>query len=145
MKNKVAKSLNEVLAKSYGLYLKTQNYHWNIEGSNFYALHLMLEEQYKDHAEAIDVIAERVRALGEKTEANFTYFDKKDGISEPDKNKNAKDMLLDLVKSHEVVIKAFEDLSNLAADEGDKSTEDLAIGRISEHQKQKWMLKSSAK
>lgn len=135
--------LNMVLSETYALYLKTQNYHWNVTGPNFYSLHNMFEEQYKELAEAIDDIAERIRALGEKVEASFLYFDQNKSIKDGIPSNSSESMLEDLVRSQEVVIEKLIELSNIASQCDDKASEDMAIQRLQVHEKQKWMLSSS--
>src|SRR5690606_2191184 len=81
-RKEVCKSLSRLLADSYLLYLKTQNYHWNVTGKLFQPLHVLFEEQYKDLAEAIDTIAERIRALGEFAPGSFSAFVKLTSIKE---------------------------------------------------------------
>ena len=139
----VINHLNIVLLETYALYLKTQNYHWNVTGPNFYSLHNMFEEQYKELAEAIDDIAERIRALGEKVEASFLHFDKNKSIKDGNSANSSESMLKDLVQSQKVVIEKLVELSNVASQYGDKTSEDMAIQRLHAHEKQKWMLSSS--
>lgn len=79
-------ALQAVLADSYSLYLKTQNYHWNVEGQHFRSLHLMFEEQYNDLFAANDEIAERIRALGEKVDGSYEGFAKRTKITPPNKD-----------------------------------------------------------
>lgn len=139
----VINHLNVVLLETYALYLKTQNYHWNVTGPNFYSLHNMLEVQYKELAEAIDDIAERIRALGEKVEASFLYFDQNKSINDGIPSNSSESMLKDLVQSQEVVIEKLVELLNVASEHGDKASEDMATQRLNAHEKQKWMLSSS--
>lgn len=139
----VVNHLNIVLVETYTLYLKTQNYHWNVTGSNFYSLHSMFEEQYKELAEAIDEIAERIRALGERVEASFSHFDQKKSSKDASSSNSSESMLKDLVQSQEIVIRKLVELSDIASDQGDKASEDMAVQRLHAHEKQKWMLSSS--
>lgn len=141
---KIAEKMNIVLANSYALYLKTQNYHWNVKGPNFYSLHLLLENQYEEQAEAVDDIAERIRSLGHKVEASFAYFNKNSTLEEPSRELSAHEMLQDLIEGHLHVIGSFRELSDLAIENEDKAIEDFSIGRILAHEKQRWMLMSSA-
>ena len=139
----VINHLNIVLLETYALYLKTQNYHWNVTGPNFHSLHNMFEEQYKELAEAIDDIAERIRALGEKVEASFLHFAQNKSIKDGNSSNPSETMLKDLVQSQEVVIEKLVKLSHVASQQGDKASEDMAIQRLHAHEKQKWMLSSS--
>lgn len=139
----VSEQLQRLLADSYALYLKTQNFHWNVTGSDFFALHLMFEKQYEELAEALDEIAERMRALGVFVEASFSAFQRLTKISEESKVLPAKEMLHHLVQSHEAVICHLRALANTAENELDQATVDLAARRLGAHEKAAWMLRSS--
>ncbi|MCD8500004.1 MAG: DNA starvation/stationary phase protection protein [Gammaproteobacteria bacterium] len=136
-------SLQQVFSDTYALYLKTQNYHWNVTGLHFKSLHDMFEEQYDSLAEAIDELAERIRALGEKTKASFTYFRDMTKITEPDQQADAEAMLHDLLNSHEQLISSLEQAKKISGDQDDSVTEDMMIARLSAHQKVVWMLRAS--
>ncbi|MDE1153408.1 MAG: DNA starvation/stationary phase protection protein [Micavibrio sp.] len=138
----VVDALSKTLADTYTLYLKTQNYHWNVTGPGFHGLHIMFEEQYKDLAAASDEIAERIRALGEKAPASFTAFAKLAKIKEENGNPDYKKMLANLVKDNETAVDTFEALIKTAQDEEDEGSADLAIRRLQVHQKNHWMLKA---
>lgn len=96
-------SLEKVLANSYALYLKTQNYHWNVVGANFKSLHELFNEQYNDLAAAIDEIAERIRALGVKVDGTFENFSKLSKIKSGDKNAKNEMMIRDLISGNETI------------------------------------------
>ncbi|WP_253308368.1 Dps family protein [Rickettsia endosymbiont of Orchestes rusci] len=136
------KALEVILADSYALYLKTQNYHWNVEGPEFRSLHLLFEGQYEELAEAIDELAERIRTLGAKV-VSLSNFIKLAAIVEPNLNSNSTDMLKDLVKDQEVIISSLYKGLKIAQQEEDEGTADMIIGRIKVHEKNKWMLSSS--
>src|SRR5579863_2995432 len=99
----LSEGLSRVLADTYTIYLKTQNFHWNVRGPEFYALHLLFEKHYQEMAEAVDEIAERIRALGFYVEASFSTFSRLTGIKEEEKVLLAKDMIISLVKGHETL------------------------------------------
>ena len=144
MKNhKTLVALEEVLANTYMLLLKTQNYHWNVVGANFKSLHELFEVQYNDLFAAADEIAERTRALGSKVDATVENFSKISKIKSGDKNADASHMISDLVSSNDVVVKALEAGIKTAQAEGDEGTADLFIGRLKAHEKAIWMLQSS--
>ena len=136
-------SLHVVLADTYALYLKTQNYHWNIEGRHFKALHGLFEEQYDALAEAVDEIAERIRALGEKIDANFGAFAKRKTISDAKASFDENEMVNDLYHSHQAVVKSLKAAMHAADDADDAFTVDLCVARTGEHEKMAWMLRSS--
>jgi starvation-inducible DNA-binding protein len=141
-RDKMAEGLQELLADSYALYLKTQNFHWNVTGSDFFALHIMFEKQYTEMSEAIDEIAERVRALGFFVDGSFTGFKKLTGIPEERRTPNAKEMLEKLVEGHEMLIRKTRTLATQAEKVKDQATVDLAARRLGTHEKFAWMLRS---
>jgi starvation-inducible DNA-binding protein len=142
--NKVAKSLNLVLADSYALMAQTHFCHWNVEGPGFFALHNAFEEQYTELFTAIDEIAERVRALGKGhyAEGGLANLAKLSGIEELSLPADDKAMVTALVKANEKLVKDAAKTRDLAGDAGDSETEDLMIGRITVHEKTLWMLRS---
>ncbi len=143
IKEDIIENLKLVLANSYALYLKTQNYHWNVTGPNFIGMHKLFEAQYKDLAEAIDEIAERIRALDIKVTSTFGSFDLLTQIPDSDENAPLNKMLDELMQDNLTVIDSLNKLATLAGDSDDKATEDMAIERIAIHEKNVWMLKSS--
>lgn len=138
----VAKHLAQLLADSYVLFLKTQNYHWNVTGPSFGTLHLMFETQYQDLFAAIDEVAERLRALDVAAPGSFAAFAKLTDIKEETASPNATQMIRNLVKDHEIIMKTAQGLIDAADDADDDATEDLAIKRMQIHQKHHWMLKA---
>ncbi len=138
----VAESLARVLADTYAVYLKTQNFHWNLVGAQFYSLHILFETQYKELAEAIDEIAERVRALGFFVDATFAGFQKLSSLSEIDKTLTIEQMLHHLLEGHELIVRALRQLSSLAEKHNDPATVDLMGRRLNVHEKFAWMLRS---
>jgi len=138
----VVKALEQILADSYALYFKTQNYHWNVEGAEFRSLHLLFEGQYEDLAESLDELAERIRTLGAKVPALSSLI-KLASISEPNPNAKAKEMLESLTEDENIIIDTLYKGLKIAQAEGDEGTADMIIGRIKVHEKSRWMLKSS--
>ncbi|MBU6339531.1 MAG: DNA starvation/stationary phase protection protein [Rickettsiales bacterium] len=144
MKNhKTLENLEKTLATSYALALKTQNYHWNVVGGNFKSLHELFGAQYEELFDAIDEIAERIRALGSKVDGSFENFSKVSMIKSGNKNYDSNEMLKDLVVSHEDLIDFMKKSIKIAQDEGDEATADMFIGRVEAHDKAAWMLRSS--
>jgi starvation-inducible DNA-binding protein len=139
----MAEGLLRLLADTYAVYLKTQNFHWNLTGQNFFALHLLFEKQYQELADATDEIAERVRALGFFVDASFSAFKKMSSITEETRVLTAKEMLEHLVKAHESVIRLARHLSEEAEKEKDCGTIDMLGRRLNIHEKMAWMLRSS--
>ena len=140
--SKIADELTHILADTYTLYLKTQNFHWNVTGPNFHSLHLMFEEQYKELAEAIDLIAERIRALKANTPASFSNFLKLTSLKEENGVPATKDMLKQLTKDHETIVNQLYNSLSKAQKAQDEGTMDLCIERIRAHEKTAWMLHS---
>lgn len=138
----LCKGLSKFLADSYLLYLKTQNYHWNVTGKMFQALHTLFEEQYKDLAEAVDEIAERIRALGEYAPGSFASFSKISSIKEESTVPTAEEMIQNLVVGHEAVVSTGRELMSLTDEYEDDVTADLLTQRMQVHEKAAWMLRS---
>lgn len=144
MSNKpVTESLKKALADTYTLYLKTQNYHWNVEGRHFHSLHLMFEGQYTELAAAVDEVAERIRALGEKAPGSYGEFSKLASIKEGNSSLDENQMVKDLYTSHQQIVSTLKKALSAAQKAEDEPTADLLIGRIQVHEKTAWMLKSS--
>ncbi len=138
----IAESLSRLLADSYTLYLKTHNFHWNVTGPMFQTLHLMFEQQYMELATAVDLIAERIRALGVFAPATYAQFAKLSTIKEPNGVPASSEMIKELVEGHEAVIRTAR--SSFAAIEGahDEVSADLLTQRMQLHEKTAWMLRS---
>lgn len=138
----VVEALSHLLADNYTLYLKTQNYHWNVTGPHFQQLHLLFQAQYEELAAANDEIAERIRALGAKAPGGFSAFAKLAKVREETGEPSWKDMLKNLADDQDKICESANAALKLAQDVGDEPTVDLMIGRLTVHQKNKWMLQS---
>ena len=144
MANKpVIEGLKNVLADNYALYLKTQNYHWNVEGPNFQGLHLLFEEQYTDLAGAIDTVAELIRGLGEKAPGTFDTYIKRTSIKSGNENASAQQMIQDLLESQTLIQKTLQQCLEIAQKAGDEVVAGFMIERLTFHRKASWILKSS--
>lgn len=139
---KVADELTHFLADTYALYLKTQNFHWNVKGADFYSLHKMFEEQYQELALAVDEIAERIRSLGSYTPASFSQFAQLTSIQEEKNEVSAKEMVQKLLKDHEIMSQNAIEMIPKVQKVHDEGTADLLIQRSKAHDKVAWMLKS---
>ncbi len=145
-KNTVANALAKVLADTFALSLKTQNYHWNVEAPNFKDLHLFFDELYNELAGATDKIAELIRALGEKTPATLEAYSKMTKIKPGNENASASQMLQDLAQDNDHTIQqSLLAALSIAQQEKDEVTANFLIERLTVHQKAAWMLKSSLK
>lgn len=139
---KVAEGLAHLLADSYTLYLKTHKFHWNVTGPMFQTLHLMFETQYTELSTAVDLIAERIRALGSFAPGSYAEFSKLSSIKEADGVPKAEDMIRQLVEGQEAVVRTARKIFPLAEKAGDEATADLLTQRIQLHEKTAWMLRS---
>ncbi len=139
---KMSAGLSLLLADSYILYLKTHNYHWNVTGINFLALHQLFMKQYTELALAVDLIAERIRALGFPAPATFIEYSELSSIKEETGVKTDLRMISSLNKSHEAIIRTIRYLLTIASSIKDHSTVDLLTQRLIIHEKSAWMLRS---
>ena len=135
--------LEKNLAETYMQYINTQKCHWNVEGPRFHSLHLMFEEQYQILAEYVDVIAERIRALGAYAPGSFNEFmDLSDIDQIKEKKIDADHMIECLLKGYETLVSNLNKTADSAAKDGDRGTEDLLTGHMEVHRKNMWMLRS---
>jgi starvation-inducible DNA-binding protein len=142
-KQVLTKELYRVFADSYAVYLKTQNYHWNVTGPSFSSLHGLFEEQYSELADALDTLAERLRTFDIRVKAGFKSLGDATSIIEGAEEASATEMLKDLIASLEVLLQTIRTAQKAAQEAGDTATEDLLVSRTIEHEKALWMLKSS--
>lgn len=141
-RKKIASGLSKLLADSYILYLKTHNYHWNVEGPMFNTLHQMFMVQYTELWNALDLIAERIRALGEYAPGSYSQYSKLTSLKESDNIPNAEGMIKDLLEGHELVARTSRGVFESAEEGNDEATLDLLTQRIQLHEKTAWMLRS---
>jgi len=138
----IAEGLSRLLADSYTLYLKTHNYHWNVTGPMFNTLHLMFEQQYTELAMAVDLIAERIRALGFPAPGSYQAYAALTSIEEETGTPNAEEMIRQLVKGQEAVVRTARAVFPTAEAANDEPTADLLTQRMQIHEKNAWMLRS---
>jgi starvation-inducible DNA-binding protein len=139
---KIAQGLSRLLADTYTLYLKTHNFHWNVTGPMFQTLHLMFEQQYNELALAVDLIAERIRALGFPAPGTYAEFSKLSSIRETKGVPSAEAMIRDLVAGQEAVVKTARSVFPLLEKVNDEPSADLLTQRMQVHEKTAWMLRS---
>lgn len=135
--------LKVILADTYALYLKTQNYHWHVKGPQFKTLHELFEMQYKQLALAVDEIGERILTAGDNAPATFREFEKLKSIKDGNSDLNANAMITELAEDHGKLIEALNAALRLAQDNRDEATAVLMGDRIVEHEKTQWMLNAS--
>ena len=138
----IADGLSHLLADSYTLYLKTHNFHWNVKGPMFQTLHLLFETQYTELALAVDLVAERIRALGHPAPGTYTEFAKLSSIAEPKGIPTATAMIRELLEGQEAVTRTARSLLPLVGKVSDEPTADLLTQRMQLHEKNAWMLRS---
>lgn len=139
----IIKKLEVLMADTYALYLKTQNYHWHVRGPHFKMLHELFEEQYKDLAEAVDTIAERILTLGHHAPATFGELNKLKTIKDGDSKISSSQMVAELAKDHMTLVKDLNQAIKVAQENNDEGSATLLGDRIAAHEKIKWMLESS--
>ena len=139
-RTEIASSLTKVLAESVQLYVLSWNVHWNVTGPLFASVHALTEEHYLELATAVDDIAERIRALGEKAPAGLGAYQSLGAIADGDENASAEDMVKSLIAGHEQVIKTIRPIAGKAADAGDEVTAGIMADRLTVHEKAHWML-----
>ncbi|PHV10725.1 Dps family protein [Chitinimonas sp. BJB300] len=138
----IAEGLSRLLADTYTLYLQTHNFHWNVTGPMFNSLHLMFENQYTELALGVDLIAERIRALGMPAPGTYSSFSKLSTVAEIEGVPPAKEMIGILLKGQETVVRTARQLLPLVSEVGDESSADLLTQRLQVHEKTAWMLRS---
>ncbi|PSB14203.1 DNA starvation/stationary phase protection protein [filamentous cyanobacterium CCP1] len=141
-RREIAQGLSKLLADTYTLYLKTHNFHWNVTGPMFQTLHLMFEQQYNELALAVDLIAERIRALGFPAPGTYKEFVNLSSISEEEGVPSAEDMIRKLVEGQEAVVRTARSIFPAVERSHDEPTADLLTQRMQVHEKTAWMLRS---
>jgi starvation-inducible DNA-binding protein len=138
----IAEGLSRLLADTYTLYLKTHNFHWNVTGPMFNTLHLMFEQQYNELALAVDLVAERIRALGVPAPGTYKAYARLSSIEEADGVPSAEQMVEQLVKGQETVVRTARSIFPVVERANDQPTADLLTQRMQVHEKTAWMLRS---
>jgi len=139
---KIVQGLSALLADSYTLYLMTHNFHWNVKGPQFNSLHSMFMTQYTEQWNALDLIAERIRALGHAAPGTYKEFVKLASIKEVEGVPQATDMVRHLVAAQEATARTARKLLPVVAEANDQPTADLLTQRLDVHEKTAWMLRS---
>ena len=138
----IAHGLSRLLADSYSLYLKTHYFHWNVTGPMFQTLHLMFETQYNELALAIDLIAERIRALDYPAPGTYSAFQKLTSIKESEGVPSAEEMIRELVEGQHAVVRTAREAFKAVERASDQASADLLTQRMQLHEKTAWMLRS---
>ncbi len=141
-RKKIAEGLSRLLADTYTLYLQTHNFHWNVTGPMFQTLHLMFETQYTELALAVDLIAERIRALGFPAPGTYAEFSELSSIKEMRGVPSAEKMIEILVEGQEAIVRTARSIFDVVDTAHDEPTADLLTQRMQIHEKTIWMLRS---
>lgn len=141
-RKQICTQLDHFLADTYTLYLKTHNFHWNVTGSMFQTLHLMFETQYTELWTAVDLIAERIRALGSYAPGTYKDLSRLTSIKESQGVPTAEKMIQELVEGHEAVCRTARSIFPLVNEAHDEATNELLTARLQVHEKTAWMLRS---
>lgn len=139
---KIAQGLSKLLADSYTLYLMTHNFHWNVTGPMFNTLHNMFMAQYTEQWNALDIIAERIRALGHPAPGTYREFVKLASIKEVEGVPKATEMIKLLVAAQEATARTARELFPIVDKANDQPTADVLTQRLDVHEKTAWMLRS---
>jgi starvation-inducible DNA-binding protein len=142
LKGNLKARLNELTSTTYMLFLKTQNYHWHVTGPSFHSLHLLFESQYGELYQAIDTIAEHIRAMGEQAPATMKEFSTMSRTEEGTTDTYWEVMVQQLLEDHKIIITLLDESATIAESEKDQATLDLLAERSRAHQKHAWMLES---
>lgn len=134
--------LGHMLADTYVLYVKTQNFHWNIRDFRFYSLHLLFEKQYEELAEGVDELAERMRMLGERAPGSMAEFLKLTSLQEPNTHLTGDQMIEILANDHKAIADRLRPAISETTDLGDDGTMDLLTNHLRMHEKAHWFLQS---
>ena len=139
---RIVGGLSALLADSFTLYMMTHNFHWNVTGPQFNSLHLMFMGQYTEQWNALDIIAERIRALGHPAPGTFAEFAKLTSVKEVSGVPKANDMVRHLVDAQETTARTARKLFPVVEAANDQPTADLLTQRLEIHEKTAWMLRS---
>ena len=141
----IAHGLSRLLADTYVVYLKTHSFHWNVEGPMFQTLHQMFMEQYTETWNAIDLIAERIRSLGEYAPGTYREYAQLTRVQETEGVPKAEQMVQLLIEGQEAIVRTAREVHPVADEADDEPTLDLLTQRMQVHEKNAWMLRSLLK
>lgn len=141
-RKEVIQITSQLLADTYLLYTKTQNFHWNVVDPRFYQLHKFFESQYEELAEALDIIAERIRMLGGRSPGAMHQFLELSSLEECTEELSGDEMIRQLAEDHTFMADTLRFFIDETSKLGDEGTADMMINRLRAHEKTVWMLKS---
>lgn len=140
--DEIAELLNVYLSDLFVLYVKTLNFHWNVEDPRFFSLHKALDDQYKQLEEYIDLVAERIRKLGRKVPASIKFFLESSELTESGPDLSGNQMLAEIAESHEKLIIKARSVINKSAEVNDLGTADMVTAILRYHEKVAWMVRA---
>lgn len=141
-RREIVKGLSRLLADTYTLYLKTHNFHWNVTGPHFNDLHTMFMGQYTEMWNAVDLVAERIRALGEFAPGSYREFTQLSSIRESESVPKWQAMIDQLIEGHETLVRTCRQILPAAQKAGDEGSVTLITDRMGVHEKTAWMLRA---
>lgn len=133
-------SLNQQIANWSVLYTKLHKYHWYVKGPTFFTLHEKFEEFYNEATLTVDEVAERLLTIGGNPLATLGEYIKHATIQEDTKTLTAEEMVADLVKDYKTLVKESREIIEIAEAAGDQETADIFTDKISQIEKDVWML-----
>jgi starvation-inducible DNA-binding protein len=143
VQKEVAALLNQLLADEFIVYVKTLNFHWNVIGTDFYALHLFFQKQYEELLDITDEVAERVRVFDVYALGSCAEFIEQGTIREAKGQKlSPAHMLSQLCTDHEALIRSIRAMVTKTAKVGDEGTSNFLTELMEKHEKMAWMLRS---
>jgi len=140
----ISDELARCLADTFVVYMKTLAFHWNVEGPGFPQLHTLFQGQYETLAGSIDLVAERIRALGEMAPCSMRDLIEMASISEQEGVPDANSMVKILKDDHETIARNLRAVIRVAQEESDEATANLLAGLLEGHEKMAWMLRATA-
>ncbi len=143
MREDLIAQLEVLLADTYAIYLKTQNYHWHVTGPQFKAFHQLFEEHYMELADAVDTVAEQIRVMNHPAPATFKDFERLKTIKDGDSSASANQMVSELAEDHKTLVKDLNRALKLAEEIHDEGAANVLSDRVSAHEKAAWMLRAS--
>ncbi|WP_420151436.1 Dps family protein [Spirosoma sp.] len=140
-REKVAESLNRLVADAFALYIKTKNYHWHMSGRHFRDYHLLLDEQAEQIFATIDPLAERVRKIGGNTIRSIAHIAQLQRVKDNDEDfVSPLDMLKDLEIENKKMAKNMRDAHKICDDAEDVASASLLENYIDETERRTWFL-----
>lgn len=139
----IVEGLTQLLADTYALRIKTQNFHWNVRGAMYFSLHQAFEEQYGDLGEAVDELAERIRKLGAYTPGNLELFSQLTDIEGVDRMLAPQDMVAQLISDNESMARKMRSFCDVLDQAGDEASLDLLASLIDNHEEVAWTMRAT--